>query len=206
MNTALLINASPHGQMSHANQLALELVACLRQQYPQLELVERDLGAYPLPPLGIDYAHALTQVTAFDAPEFEVSEALIGELERSDILLIATPMHNFTLPAALKLWVDYVLRIHRTFSSSAAGKVGLLRDRPVYLLVGSGGFHQGEQARQPDFLTPYLRQVLNTLGLFNLQFTYLQGLVFGDEAIQAAVEEARAVLSLEPLFNTLVCA
>ncbi|MGO2769052.1 FMN-dependent NADH-azoreductase [Pseudomonas taetrolens] len=206
MNHALLINASPHGQTSHANQLALEAVASLRQRYPQLELVERDLGASPLPPLGRGYAHALTRVTPFDAPEFELSEALIGELERSDILLIATPMHNFTLPAALKLWVDYVLRIHRTFSSSAAGKVGLLRDRPVYVVVGSGGVHQGEQARQPDFLTPYLRQVLNTLGLFNLQFIYLQGLVFGDEAIQATIENARAVLSQDPLFNPLVCA
>lgn len=205
MKNALLINASPHGQVSHANQLALELVTSLRSRYPGLELVERDLGASPLPPLGMDYAHALTTVTPFDSPAFEVSEGLIGELERSDILLIATPMHNFTLPAALKLWVDYVLRIHRTFSSSPEGKTGLLSDRPVYVLVGSGGFHQGERARQPDFLTPYLRQVFNTLGLFNLQFTYLQGLVFGEEAIQATVEEARAVLAQESLFNPRAC-
>lgn len=205
MNTVLLINASPHGQVSHANQLALELVASLRQRYPTLELVERDLGTYPLPPLSIEYARALTTATPFDSPALEVSEALIGELERSDILFIATPMHNFTVPAALKLWIDYVLRIHRTFSSSPEGKVGLLNDRPVYVLVGSGGFHLGEWARQPNFLTPYLRNVFNTLGLFNLHFTYLQGLVFGEEAIHAAVEETRARLSLEPLFNNLVC-
>lgn len=49
MNTVLLINASPQGQVSHANQLALELVASLRNRHPQLELVERDLGAQPLP-------------------------------------------------------------------------------------------------------------------------------------------------------------
>jgi len=129
MKNALLINASPNGQVSHANQLALELLASLRHRHPELELIERDLGAHPLPPLGMDYARALTSATPFDAPEFGVSEALIGELERSDILLIATPMHNFTLPAALKLWIDYVLRIHRTFSSSPDGKSGLLKDR-----------------------------------------------------------------------------
>lgn len=205
MNNVLLINASPHGQLSHANQLALELVTSLRQRYPNLELVERDLGVNPLPPLGMDYAHALTTATPFDAPLFEVSEGLIGELERSDVLIIATPMHNFTLPAALKLWIDYVLRIHRTFSSTPEGKFGLLKDRPVHVLVGSGGFHQGERARQPDFLTAYLRQVLNTLGLFDLQFTYLQGLVFGEGAVRATLEEARAALSSEPLFNDLVC-
>lgn len=201
MNQVLLINASPHGQVSQANQLALEWVTAQRQRYPHLELIERDLGTQPLPALGMDYAHALTTVTPFDAPLFEVSEALIGELERCDALIIATPMHNFTLPAALKLWVDYVLRIHRTFSSSPEGKVGLLKDRPVHVLVGSGGFHQGERARQPDFLTPYLRQVLNTLGLFNLQFIYLEGLVFGEEAVRTALEKARAALSLTPPLN-----
>ena len=205
MNNILLINASPHGQVSHAGQLALELVASLRQRYPTFELVERDLGAHPLPPLSREYARALNTSTPFDSPAFEVSEALIGELERSDVLFIATPMHNFTVPAALKLWIDYVLRIHRTFSSSPEGKAGLLNDRPVYVLVGSGGFHLGERARQANFLTPYLRHVLNTLGLFDLHFTYLQGLVFGEEAVRAAVEDSRTRLSLEPLFNNLVC-
>ncbi|WP_095169733.1 FMN-dependent NADH-azoreductase [Pseudomonas sp. Irchel 3H3] len=206
MNNLLLLNASPQGQVSHANQLALELVASLRNRYPQLELVERDLGAQPLPPLDMDYARALTTATPFDSPTFELSEALISELERSDMLLIATPMHNFTLPAALKLWIDYVLRIHRTFSSGPEGKTGLLRDRPVYVIVGSGGFHQGERARQADFLTSYLRHVLNTLGLFDLHFSYLQGLVLGEEAVRATLDDSRARLALEPLFNHLVCA
>lgn len=204
MNNVLLINASPHGHVSHANQLAVELVATLRHRYPRLELVERDLGRYPLPPLDMDYAHALATPTPFDSPVFEHSEALIGELERCDILLIATPMHNFTLPAALKLWVDYVLRIHRTFRSTPEGKIGLLKQRPVYVLVGSGGFHQGESARQPDFLTPYLHQVLNTLGLLHPHFTYLQGLVFGDEAVRSTLEASRARLAQEPLFKDLL--
>jgi len=204
MSNVLLINASPQGWVSHANRLALELVESLRHRYPKLELVERDLGGQPLPPLGIDYARALTTDTPFDSPFFEVSEGLIRELERSDVLLIATPMHNFTLPAALKLWIDYVLRIQRTFSAGPDGKAGLLADRPVYIVVGSGGFHRGERARQSDFLTAYLRYALNTLGLFDLHFTYLQGLVLGEETVAAALEEARNRLALEPLFNRLV--
>ena len=195
MKTALLINASPHGRFSHASQLAYEHVAALRKQYPDLELIKRDLGEHPLPPLGTEYGAALVTPTSFEAPVFDVSETLIRELEGSDILLIATPMHNFTLPAALKLWIDYVLRIHRTFSAGQDGKTGLLADRPVYVLVGSGGFHQGERARQPDFLTDYLRVVLNTLGLLDVHFVYLQGLAFGEDAVKAALLEARECLA-----------
>ncbi|PYY71746.1 hypothetical protein CRX42_04580 [Pseudomonas jessenii] len=50
-----------------------------------------------------------------------------------------------------------------------------------------------------------LRQVLNTLGLFNPHFTYLQGLVFGEEAVRATLHDTRARLSLEPVFSNLIC-
>ncbi|WP_206214362.1 NAD(P)H-dependent oxidoreductase, partial [Pseudomonas viridiflava] len=89
--------------------------------------------------------------------------------------------------------------------SGPEGKTGLLADRPVYVLVGSGGFQQGERARQPDFLTSYLRVVLNTLGLYDTDFIYLQGLVFGEEAVRSALEQARNGLVLQPLFSTPAC-
>ncbi len=73
-----------------------------------------------------------------------MSEAVIRELEAADILLIATPMHNYGVPAAvLKAWVDQIVRIHRTFSSTPGGKVGRLRDRPARLIVASGGWFTG---------------------------------------------------------------
>ncbi|MCD5992616.1 NAD(P)H-dependent oxidoreductase [Pseudomonas sp. CDFA 602] len=206
MNNVLLINASPQGSASHAHQLALELVASLRHRYPNLRLTQREVGTIPLPPLGLEYARALTTRTPFDAPVFDVSEGLIRELEACDVLIIATPMHNFSLPAALKLWIDYVLRIERTFRSGPEGKTGLLVDRPVYVLVGSGGYHQGEGARQPDFLTSYLRVVLNTLGLFDTHFTYLQGLVSSEDEVRSVLDQARRKLVLQPLFSQLTCA
>jgi FMN-dependent NADH-azoreductase len=128
-----------------------------------------------------------------------ISEQLIGELERSDCLVIVTPMHNFTVPAALKLWVDYVLRIGRTFVSTSEGKQGLLPDRPTYVLVSSGGFYKGEKAKQPDFLTSYLRVVLRTIGIHHVEFIGMQGLVYGEEQVTRTLGEARHKLSLDYL-------
>jgi FMN-dependent NADH-azoreductase len=83
-----------------------------------------------------------------------VSEQLIREIETTDALIINTPKHNFTVPAALKLWIDYVPRIHRTFTATPEGRIGLMRDRRAFMIVGSGEFHSGERARQPDVLAP----------------------------------------------------
>lgn len=57
-----------------------------------------------------------------------------------------------------------------------------------------------------DFLTSYLRQVLNTLGLFDPQFTYLQGVVFGEKAVRVTVQDTRAGLSQEQRLKHLICA
>jgi len=135
----------------------------------------RSLGEAVLEPISTHYARAITTPGERHDDAFACSEQLIGELEQSDGMLISTPMHNFTVPAALKLWIDYVLRIGRTFVSTPDGKVGLLQDRPVLVLVRSGGVCTGDDARQPDFLTPYLRHVLHTMGIGNVRFSYVAG-------------------------------
>jgi FMN-dependent NADH-azoreductase len=99
-------------------------------------------------------------------------------------------MHNFTVPASLKLWIDYVLRVHRSFASTKAGKVGMLKDRPTLAIVSSGGFHMGDKARQPDFLTPYLRHALRTVAITSVEFLYLQGMTGGPAAVDAALTGA----------------
>jgi len=200
MNDFLFLSASPNQQASHACRFANAVLETLGERHPGMSVNRRDLAADPLPPLSSAYGAALTKRTPFDDPAFRQSEQLIDELERSRHLLIATPMHNFTVPATLKLWIDHVLRIGRSFSAGPDGKVGLLADRPTYIIVSSGGFHQGPQARQPDFLSDYLRHALQTIGITNSHFIYLQGLVGSEEALSAAFSSARQQLSQTPLF------
>lgn len=192
MTRILLLNSGPHGDGSHGYQLAREVIASTG--IPDTHVTERDLIRTPIPPIGRDYALAITSNAAHDASELEWSECLITELEQHDMLFIVTPMHNFTVPAALKLWLDHVIRIHRSFKPTPEGKAGLMQDRPTFVLVSSGGFHTGERARQEDFLTPYLRYALACIGIRNVHFTLLQGLVFGPDAVSTAVDQARYAL------------
>ena len=105
----------------------------------------------------------------------------------------------------MKLWLDHVIRIHRSFAATPQGKVGLIKDRPTLVLVSSGGFFAGERAKQTDFLTPYLRYALASIGINNIHFYPLQGLVFGPDAVAQAVSEVRQPLS-EKLSQALAAA
>jgi FMN-dependent NADH-azoreductase len=75
-----------------------------------------------------------------------------------------------------------------------AGKLPLLHDRPIFIAISSGGRFSGEGARQPDFLTPYLKAILGMIGLHNLTFFSVQGTAFGAEAVAAARTRANSDL------------
>ncbi len=189
----LHIDCSPRTQ-SHSRQLSAAVVARLLESSPDASVVRRDLGRKPLPHTESAYAVALsspgTLAEGLSNGAVQLSELLIREVEAADILVIGTPMNNFSVPSVLKAWIDQILRIGRTFSSSTAGKVGLLQDRPVFVAIASGGVFTGERANQPDFLTPYLSAVFGCVGLTTLHFLPLQATAFLDQERLAAAREA----------------
>lgn len=84
---------------------------------------------------------------ARDIAALALFEALIAELETSDLLVLSTPMHNFMVPAPRKLWIDQVVRFGRTFGSTPEGKIGLLKDWPTFVIVATAV--AGPWAHQP---------------------------------------------------------
>lgn len=147
-------------------------------------VVRRDLGHQPIAHAGDGYATALASPAAMTAAPHpdavRLSDELIGELEAADLVVIGTPMHNFTVPSVLKAWIDQIVRIGRSFAATSEGKQGLLADRPVFVAVASGGVYSGERASQPDFLTPYLQAALGCVGVHDLRFLPLQVTAFLD--------------------------
>ncbi len=198
MTTILRIDCSPRGAAAHSWRMADELMQKLGHRHPGSTVIRRDLGALPPPlPNGAYAAAMLTHTTAALAAGVEAlaaSEAMIGELERSDLLVISTPMHNFTVPAVLKAWIDQVVRFGRTFRSTPEGKVGLLADRPAFVIVSSGGYFTPPRARQPDFLTAYLGSILATIGIQDVTILPMEGLTRGEPAVAEAYASVRAAI------------
>jgi FMN-dependent NADH-azoreductase len=196
----LHIDFSPRPE-SHSRKLSAAILEkLLAVAPPDARIRRRDFGAAPLPHAVPDYATALSTPATLAAPPkgaFELSEALIEEVEAADMIVIGTPMHNLTVPSALKAWIDQILRAGRTFMSTPNGKMGMLRDRPVFVGIASGGVFSGDRANQPDFLTPYLSTVLGSIGLKTLQFLSVQATAFldGDQA-RSAREKALAAIDL----------
>ncbi len=196
MMKILHLICSPRGQASESYRLSQKIVGHLLDSEPTATVIIRPIGG-AIADLDERYATALggterSFAELFAEGSMSRSEELIQELESADFVVIATPMHNFTVPAALKAWIDHVVRVRRTFNVTAEGKLGSLRDRPVFVAVSSGGRFSGERTHQPDFLTPYLKAILGTIGLHDLTFFSVEGSALGPDALARSPHQGRS--------------
>ncbi|HWK71146.1 MAG TPA: NAD(P)H-dependent oxidoreductase [Burkholderiaceae bacterium] len=201
----LHVSCSPRGQSSESYRLSAQIISFLRKQQPTALVIDRYVGGGALAHMDEDHAFALgaSQPSPTElclAGSIAQSEELIKELESADFVVIGTPMHNFTVSSGLKIWIDHVVRIRRTFNASARGKAGMLRDRPVFIAVSAGGIYSEPSARQPDFLTSYLKAILGMIGLHELHFFSVEGTAFGPQALANA--RAKAGQALENYFSS----
>jgi FMN-dependent NADH-azoreductase len=172
MQQILLVEASPRGPASASRAAADHLVARLVARYPAATLVRRDLAAQPCPsPMPRCWPRSPREPSAASA----LSDTLVAELLAADCLVIATPLWNFGIPAALKAWIDLVVRAGKTFQYTADGVSGLAQGKRAYVLVASGGvFSEGPWAEW-DGAVPYLRRILGFISMTEVEVVGSRG-------------------------------
>ena len=191
----LRVICSPKSANAVSHRVSELIIETLDKRFPDTKNNVTDIEACELPHVDDGYALALggmSESSSSDNHSLTLSTQLIKQLREADIVVIATPMHNFTVPSSLKAWIDHVVRIGETFIATENGKQGTVTDKPVYIAVASGGFFQGEKAGQKDFLTDYLKAVFATMGISSLNFFILQGTILGHDYTEGELEKLRA--------------
>lgn len=187
----LLVIQSSLSTTGQARQLAQQFANVWQTQHPDGQVIVRDLAANPLPHLSD------SDIAAFFSPSESLDDAamarrqesddLIAELQAADAVVIGVPMYNFGVPSTLKAYFDRIARAGVTFKYTEQGPVGLIADKPVYLLAARGGQYVGTAA---DSQTPFLTTFLNFIGLRSLHYVYAEGLNMGAELREAALRQA----------------
>lgn len=117
------------------------------------------------------------------------SDELVDELMAADEVVLVAPVYNFGIPAALKAWVDQVLRAGRTFRFEAAGPVGLVPAQRAWIVTASGSTRVGSDL---DFNTPYLRAVLGFVGIPDVRVIAADAHLTDHRAVERALGAAAA--------------
>ena len=195
MTTILHISSSARTTDSISRKVTGEFVAHLRATDFESKIIERDIASQPLPHLSEAVLGAFFTEPEKRSPQQAVdaalSEALIAELFAADIIVIGAPMYNFSVSSSLKAWIDHVARAGLTFNYGAAGPVGLVTGKKVYIFTSRGGVYSEGPAKVMDYHETYLRAVLGFLGMTDLTFVHSEGLGMGPAAVDSALSKTR---------------
>jgi len=126
------------------------------------------------------------------------SDRLVDELLAADVLVIGTPLYNFGMPAALKAWIDQVVRLNRTVGLDESNPldpyVPMLADRERHAIIltarGGIGFGPGGAMAHMNHLEPNLVTALNFIGITRIHQIAIEGQETGGEVLANSVAEA----------------
>ncbi len=196
MIRVLILKTSILGCESASNSLIDKFQSELEARNSELAVTSRDLARQPIPPVNAERLAALqTDAATRDQRQQSLvgqADQLIAELQQADLVVIGAPMYNFSVPAGLKTWIDHVARAGVTFRYTENGPRGLLGSKQVVVISTMGGHHISGET---DHLRPYLKTVLEFLGLDQVTFVAATGLNLGADSRQMALQQAEHQLA-----------
>ena len=196
----LHLDASPRGTRSQSRRLGQKFVAAWKRSYASGAVVSRDVGREPPPFISeawVEGAFAPVDQHSDAAREaIAVSNTYIDELLAADEIVITTPIYNLSLPAALKAWIDQIVRVGRTFEFKDGAFRGLAQGKRVIVLVASGSdYRLTSPSGAYNFIEPYLRAVFGFIGITTVEFVYAHSLGSSSEVVDQTIREAESAIS-----------
>ncbi|MCJ1885445.1 NAD(P)H-dependent oxidoreductase [Pseudomonas sp. LA21] len=202
MSRILAIHASPRAERSHSRRLAESFLAAL----PQAEVARREVGRADLPHVNEAFIAAAFYPEPENRPltmqaDLALSDELVDELFAHDLLVISTPMYNFSVPSGLKAWVDQVVRLGRTFdlhlNDGEAEYEPLLKGRKALIVTsrGGAGMGPGGALEWMNHADAWLRVALGFLGIEDVRVIAAEGEEGNPDAFQASYRQAERELA-----------
>jgi FMN-dependent NADH-azoreductase len=181
----LRIDSSMRQHGSVSRDLAKLTVARLRAELTDPLIVWRDLKS------GVGHVNSAWRDaslstaalrSAEDRAILAQSDALKSEVDRADILVFAVPIYNFSIPAALKAWVDMVCR-DNVDGATATGKTDAHRYKHAIVILTSNHTLAGADN---EFATGFMRFILKFIGCTDIDMVDATGLANDKQGILRA--------------------
>ena len=195
LQRVLHVTASSRYADSVTRSLSARFLDTLDARLGDLQVQHRDVAA-GLPFIDADWIGAnftpAGQRSEAQRQTLAQSDALVQEVADADILVIAAPVYNFSVPASLKAWIDLVARAGLTFRYTENGPVGLLSGKKAYIILASGGTPIGSDI---DYASGYLRHILGFIGIDDVTVIAAERLMQqSDTAVDTAEQQIMAAV------------
>jgi FMN-dependent NADH-azoreductase len=176
----LRIDASARLLNSYSRALTCKLVYALTHNFSHAIVLDRNI--YKDVRL---LSETMISSETIDA-DCSMRENLVQEFLSTDVLVLGVPVYNFSIPAALKAYIDLVVCAGRTFRYGPDGPEGLVKNLRVIVVVTSNGTALEGPG---DFVSGYLKYIFNFMGVRDSQFIdATQMMLKGAEKVMSEAE------------------
>ncbi|MEQ4673109.1 FMN-dependent NADH-azoreductase [Providencia vermicola] len=191
MSNVLLLKSSILADNSQSNKMADYFIQQWQEKNPEDTVTVRDLVNEPIPAIDGEILAAFgpsDTKTEQQQAHLDLSNSLIEEIKAHDVIVIAAPMYNFTIPSHLKHYFDFIARSGHTFKYTEQGSVGLLENKRAFVLTSRGGIYKDTPT---DTMVPYMTLFLNFLGIKDVEFIFAEGTALGNDSVEKAHQQAQ---------------
>src|ERR1044072_1757238 len=180
MKKALHIISSGRGEQSYSRGLSTAIIEKLMDKNVIDTVVERDLTKSPPPflkeALIWEFYKFPEMIDAVGEQLLDYAISIFDEMSQADIIVIGTPMHNLSISALLKAWIDQLVRVGVTYKFNEDGtRSGSLQNKKVYLAISSGG-RLAYWPKEYEFIESYIKAVFSAyVGITDISTYRIEG-------------------------------
>lgn len=200
MKNILHIISSPRAEISASRKLGNAVIEKIQEKYADAVIKERDLTKNLVPLLEEVHINTFFSPAESHSSEQEeinkYSENLISELQEADIIVIDSPMYNFSVPATLRAYFDFTSRAGYTFKYDENGPRGLLNNKKLYIAFTSGNIYSEGPYQIYDSNVPYIKNVFGFYGVSDVSVFRAEGLAIPG-IMETSLEKAIKGISID---------
>jgi FMN-dependent NADH-azoreductase len=144
----LIVQYLPAGEKSSTKKLLDTAFAILKSKKMDIEVLDiaRDMPDLLTPEMIAVYYernYGGQKVSAERLGYMAKMDRMTAQVKAADLLVVASPMYNFSQPAALKAWFDAVLQKGETWDfAPTGGYAGLMKGKKALFVSTSGGVYE----------------------------------------------------------------
>lgn len=199
----LHIVATPRSDTSNTLRVTEVFLAALESRRPDTRIDTIDLYSHDLPGIAgqnIENKYLLMGGASLDDAQSQAWQDivdLIAGFKAADLYVITSPMWNFSIPYALKYYIDAIVQPGYVFRYDEQGRaVGMVEGKRMVCVTTRGGdYSPGSPFHAYDFQEPYLRAIFGFIGIEEIEFVNAQPmditLELREKAMAKAVQRAK---------------
>ncbi len=119
-------------------------------------------------------------LTSRQQKSIEKMDRMTEQLTSADIVVVAYPMFNFSMPAPVKAWFDSVMLKGKTWDVKDGKYVGLMKHKKALVLVSSGGFYGKEPMASYEHALSLGKTEFQFMGYSDVRGVLAEGMNAGD--------------------------